>query len=82
MNSILNGLGRTKDTFAISITGALIRLSFVIFGIQRFGFRAFLLGALLSQIISSFLAYIRLMSLCPASVAKEQANRWRKKAGL
>ena len=82
MNSILNGLGRTKDTFAISITGALIRLSFVIVGIQRFGFRAFLLGALLSQIISSFLAYIRLMSLCPASVAKEQANRWRKKAGL
>ena len=60
MNSILNGLGKTKDTFCLSITGALIRLGFVQFGIHRFGFRAFLLGILISQILVSLLAFLHL----------------------
>lgn len=64
MNSILNGLGNTKDTFVISISGALIRICFIMFGIHRYGFRAFLLGVLISQVISSFAAYSRLMCLC------------------
>lgn len=64
MNSILNGLGRTRDTFFIHITGALIRLAFIFFGIRRYGFRAFLLGVLISQVIASFTAYIRLMKIC------------------
>ena len=64
MNSILNGLGKTKDTFCISVGGALLRLAFILFGIHRFGFRAFLLGVLLSQILSSFTAYLRLLYHC------------------
>lgn len=64
MNSILNGLGKTKDTFCISILGALLRLSFILFGIHRLGFRAFLLGVLISQISSSFAAYLRLLYHC------------------
>lgn len=60
LNSILNGLGKTKDTFCLSILGAFVRLMFVQFGIPRFGFRAFLLGILISQISISLLAYLRL----------------------
>ncbi len=63
MNSILNGLGKTKDTFFISISAACIRLAFIMFFIRKYGFRAFLLGVLLSQIVSSFLSYGRLLSL-------------------
>lgn len=69
MNSILNGLGKTKDTFCISISGALLRLGFILFGIHRLGFRAFLLGVLLSQILSSFAAYVRLLHHCNQSKA-------------
>lgn len=68
MNSILNGLGRTKDTFVISICGALLRLSFILFGVHRLGFRAFLLGVLISQILSSFAAYLRLLYHCQKTI--------------
>ena len=60
MNSILNGLGKTKDTFRLSVFGALIRLAFVQFGIRSFGFRAFLLGILVSQVSVSLLAFFGL----------------------
>lgn len=63
MNSILNGLGNTKDTFLISVSGALLRLLFVLLAIPQFGFRAYLLGVLISQITSSFLAYLRLIKI-------------------
>lgn len=61
MSSILNGLGNTKDTFFISLFAAGIRLIFIMFFIRQFGFRAFLLGVLISQITSSFLSYGRLV---------------------
>ncbi len=64
MNSILNGLGQTKTTFLISMLGASLRLITIMIGIHRFGFRAFLLGVLISQIASSFAAYICLMKNC------------------
>lgn len=63
MNSILNGLGNVKDTFFNSMTGALIRLAFIFFGIPLYGFRAFLLGVLCSQVVSAFMAYLRLLSI-------------------
>lgn len=63
MNSILNGLGNTKDTFIISVSGASLRLLFVLFAIPQYGFRAYLLGVLTSQIASSFLAYLRLVQI-------------------
>lgn len=68
MNSILNGLGNTKDTFCYSIIGAFIRLGFILFGIPLYGFRAFLLGVLISQIASSFLAYFKLLSIAGSNV--------------
>ena len=63
MNSILNGLGNVKDTFFNSMTGALIRLFFIFLGIPIYGFRAFLLGVLCSQVVSAFMAYLRLLSI-------------------
>lgn len=67
MNSILNGLGKTKDTFCFSMTGALLRLGFVWFGIPLLGFRGFLLGSLCSQAITSILAYLRLLHFIQSS---------------
>jgi stage V sporulation protein B len=63
MSSILNGLGKTKDTFFLNLSGAVIRIGFIQFGVPRFGFRAFLLGVLLSQIILSLLAYLRVLKI-------------------
>ncbi len=72
MNSILNGLGRTKDTFVINVSGGILRILFVLFGVSKFGFRAFLLGVLVSQAITSFSAYIRLMCICTTDKEKGQ----------
>lgn len=59
-SSILNGLGQTKATFAISITGCMLRLAFVCFLIPVIGFQGYVLGILTSQVLTSFLAYQKL----------------------
>lgn len=58
--SILNGLGQTKATFAISITGCTLRLAFIYFLIPVVGFQGYILGILISQMLTSFLAYRKL----------------------
>lgn len=60
MGSILNGLGKTSTTFFQSVSALIIRLSFVIFGIPRFGIMAYLWGMLASELM---LALMHLWSL-------------------
>ena len=60
MGSILNGLGRTTTTFLQNVTALLLRLAFVLFGIPRFGIRAYLAGMLASELL---LACLHLYSL-------------------
>ena len=59
-SSILNGLGQTKATFLISLTGSALRLAFIYFLIPVVGFQGYVLGILVSQVLTSFLSYRRL----------------------
>lgn len=60
MGSILNGLGQTSATFFQNVAALLLRLTFVLLGIPRFGVRAWLCGLLCSEIL---LAALHLFSL-------------------
>lgn len=55
MGSILNGLGRTRTTFFHNVIALLLRLTFVLIGIPRFGILAYLWGMLASELTLSFL---------------------------
>lgn len=60
LGSILNGLGRTSATFVQHVIALTVRLSFVLFGIPRYGITAYLVGALLSELL---LAMMHIFSL-------------------
>lgn len=60
MGSILNGLGHTRITFLQNAAAISIRILFVLFGIPRFGIRAYLTGMLVSELS---LASMHLISL-------------------
>lgn len=51
MGSILNGLGRTSVTFLQNAAALMVRLCFVLFGIPKFGILAYLVGALVSELL-------------------------------
>ncbi|MBU5480830.1 polysaccharide biosynthesis protein [Blautia sp. MSJ-19] len=55
LNSILNGLGKTRQTLVHSIFGVLFRISFVVFAIPSIGIRGYLYGLLFSEISLSAL---------------------------
>lgn len=59
-SSILNGLGQTKATFLISMTGSLTRLIFIYFSIPAVGFQGYVMGILISQVVTAFLSYRKL----------------------
>ena len=63
MGSILNGLGKTSVTFMQNVTALLLRLSFVVFGIPRFGITAYLWGMLASELLLAALHLISLRKL-------------------
>ncbi len=56
LSSILNGLGQTKITFGISMTGCLIRLLFVFFILPFYGMISYLIGLLLSYLVTSMIS--------------------------
>lgn len=56
LNSILNGLGYSKATFFIGLSGCIIRILFVYFGIPYIGILAYLYGLIASQIVMTGLA--------------------------
>lgn len=58
LNSILNGLGKTKLTFFYSIISLLVRLLFVFFAIPIWGIKGYLWGTLASQMLQTFLCTV------------------------
>ena len=58
---ILNGLGKTNMSFAINVTGLLLRIGSVFLLIPVFGIQGYLWGLLASQmaVFSLCLAYLR-----------------------
>lgn len=55
LGSILNGLGKTGETFTYSMASLLVRLLFVFFAIPRFGIHGYLYGLLASQTVQTLL---------------------------
>lgn len=58
LGSILHGLGKATTTLLINLSGALIRIGFVFFGIPVIGLKAYLWGMLASQIWTAVIAYL------------------------
>ena len=65
MGSILNGLGRTSDTFLFNTAAMVIRLAFVLFGIPRFGIYGYLLGMLVSELALALMCFLAVRRLVP-----------------
>ena len=58
LGSILNGLGKTAQTFCYSVVSLLLRLLFVFFAIPRYGIKGYLWGMLASQILQTTLCTV------------------------
>lgn len=58
LNSILNGIGKTVQTFLFSVVSLLLRLLFVFFAIPRFGIQGYLWGMLASQMLQTLLCTV------------------------
>ena len=54
--SIINGLGKTVQTFLINTLGLGIRIAGVFWGIPAFGIQGYLWGLLISQLVISLFA--------------------------
>ena len=55
LNSILNGLGKTAQTFLYSVVSLLLRLLFVFIAIPIYGIKGYLWGMLASQMLQTLL---------------------------
>ena len=58
LNSILNGLGKTIQTFLFSVVSLLLRLLFVFIAIPVYGIKGYLWGMLASQMMQTFLCTV------------------------
>lgn len=58
LNSVLNGLGKTLETFLYSMVSLLVRLGFVFFLIPVYGIYGYLWGLLVSQLVQTVLCMI------------------------
>ncbi len=58
LNSILNGLGKTAQTFLFSVVSLLLRLLFVFIAIPVYGIKGYLWGTLASQMLQTFLCTV------------------------
>ena len=58
LGSILNGLGKTAQTFCYSVASLLLRLAFVFFAIPLYGIKGYLWGMLASQILQTTLCTV------------------------
>lgn len=58
LNSILNGLGKTAQTFLFSVVSLLLRLLFVFIAIPSYGIKGYLWGMLASQMLQTFLCMV------------------------
>ena len=58
LGSILNGLGKTTQTFCYSVVSLLFRLLFVFFAIPIYGIKGYLWGRLASQLLQTLLCTV------------------------
>lgn len=58
LNSILNGLGKTVQTFLFSVVSLLLRLLFVFIAIPVYGIKGYLWGMLASQMLQTLLCTV------------------------
>lgn len=58
LGSILNGLGKTAQTFCYSVVSLLFRLLFVFFAIPVYGIKGYLWGMLASQLLQTLLCTV------------------------
>ncbi len=56
LSSIMHGLGMPGYPFLLNLLGILVRICFVFFGIPLHGLKAYLIGMLLSQVLTSMLS--------------------------
>lgn len=60
LSSILHGLGKTTSTFAFSTISITLRLLFVLFLVPHYGFFAYIIGSIFSQILLDILIILAL----------------------
>lgn len=70
LNSILNGLGKTVQTFLFSVLSLLLRLLFVFLAIPLFGIKGYLWGMLASQMLQTLLC-----TLSALHISRKAPNR-------
>lgn len=73
--SILNGLGKTNQSFAINTAGLLIRIAGVFFAVPLYGIRGYLWGMLSSQLVV-FLASLFCLYRYMMRLKKNAASRF------
>lgn len=56
LGSIINGLGKNRQTFFITVISQSIKLGSLVFCVPHFGIMAYLIGILVSQIVMTFLS--------------------------
>lgn len=69
LNSILNGLGKTAQTFLFSVVSLLLRLLFVFIAIPVYGIKGYLWGMLASQMLQTLLCTVSALHISNKSRA-------------
>lgn len=56
LNSIINGLGRNREVFLITVISQSIKLCCLVFGVPKYGIMAYIFGLIFSQIVMTALS--------------------------
>lgn len=74
LGSILNGLGKTAQTFLYSVVSLLLRLLFVFVAIPLYGIKGYLWGMLASQILQTLLCTVSALRICSPRHPKNRCS--------
>ena len=74
LNSILNGLGKTAQTFLYSVVSLLFRLLFVFAAIPTYGIKGYLWGMLASQMLQTLLCTVSALCISHRSRAMSRSS--------
>ncbi len=72
LGSILNGLGKTAQTFLYSVVSLLLRLLFVFVVIPLYGIKGYLWGMLASQMLQTLLCTVSALHICSSRRTKNR----------
>lgn len=67
LTSVLNGLGRTGQTFFNGTVSLFIRIGFIFLGIPKWGIHGYLFGLLASQLFVTFSSFFSLHTFLPGT---------------